>query len=81
MLEPFCRNGKRHVKTWPQTKDLRFLNPRLLQGHPSPEFATSEFAAAGAKARPRGRGRFKKCVVADGEGGEGENDGEALESI
>ena len=53
-------------------KDLRFLNPRLLQGHPSPEFAASELAAAGAKAGPRGRGRFKNCVVADRE---------ALESI
>lgn len=71
MLEPFCRNGKRHVKTWLQTKDLRFLNPRLLQGQSSPEFAASEFTAAGAKAGPRGRGRFKKCVVADREGGGG----------
>ena len=52
-------------------KDLRFLNPKLLQGHPSPEFAASDFAAAVAKAGLRGRGRVKKCVVADGEGGGG----------
>ena len=58
MLEPFCRNGKRHVKTWPQTKDLRFLNPRLLQGHPSPEFAASEFARGESKAE--GKGQIKE---------------------